>query len=145
MLKISFAGSIEDVIKLGGLIPEFVPMHSFSEFEHRFKNSRFLILIAYWNQEMAGFKVGYDRYKDGSFYSWLGAVLPEFRRNKIAQKLLEEQEKWCRDNGFNRIIVKTRNKFPAMLQFLIKKNYQISACINGSELLENRVILEKQL
>lgn len=145
MLRISSKGSIENVLKLCELIPEFTPMHSFSDFERRFKNSNYLILIAYWHDKMVGFKVGYDRYKDGSFYSWLGAVLPTYRRKKIAQSLLEEQENWCKANGFRKIIVKTRNKFPAMLQFLIKNNYQINALMTGSEILENRIILEKKL
>lgn len=37
-----------------------------------------LTIIAYQNQQMIGYKMGYRR-KKGHFYSWLGCVSDEFR------------------------------------------------------------------
>ncbi len=145
MLEIKSNGTIEDVLKLIELVPEFESIHNENDFKHRFEGNRFLILIAYCGEEPAGFKVGYDRYKDGSFYNWLEAVLPRFRRKNIAQQLLNVQEKWANENGFNSIKVKTRNKFPAMLQFLIKNQYLISTIIEKDDIHEHRIFLEKSL
>jgi GNAT superfamily N-acetyltransferase len=69
--------------------------------------------------------VGYDRYQDGSFYSWLGGVLPAHRSRGIANALLEHQETWARSAGYGRIYVKTRNRFGAVRAMLASTGYQI--------------------
>ncbi|MFC1887354.1 GNAT family N-acetyltransferase [Candidatus Cloacimonadota bacterium] len=145
MLKISQTGSIEDILELIEYIPEFEPIHNYSDFESRFFDNNFLILIAYWNDDAVGFKVGYDRFHDGSFYSWLGAVLPEFRRKGIAHNLSLEQEEWAVKNGYKTIKIRTRNKFPKMLQLLIKNGFKIIEFEKKTDLDESRIMLEKQL
>jgi predicted GNAT superfamily acetyltransferase len=145
MLSISQNGSIEEVQELIRSIPEFNPVHQREDFEKRFKGNYHLILIAYWNSEKAGFKVGYNRYQDGSFYSWLGAVIPKFRRRRIAGSLAEAQEKWAQTNGYISIKVKTRNKFSAMLQFLINSGFRVVDIEKKADPGENRILFEKLL
>ena len=71
-------GSIDEVVAIQELVPEFDKPYSKSEYNHRLLASEHLILIAECDGEIAGFKVGYDRFLDGEmFYSWMGAVLPE--------------------------------------------------------------------
>jgi len=110
-------------------VPEFAPHAAIdaAEFERRLTSDSALVLIAYDDAEALGFKVGYDRYNDGSWYSWLGGVLPAFRRRGIAKALLERQEAWARDAGYGRIYVKTRNRFGAMHAMLASAGYQIVA------------------
>jgi predicted GNAT superfamily acetyltransferase len=110
-------------------VPEFEP-HTIidaAEFERRLSNDSALILIAYESSALAGFKLGYDRYRDGSWYSWLGGVTPAFRGRGIANALREYQEGWARSAGYRRIYVKTRNRFGAMRAMLASAGYQVVA------------------
>ncbi|NKC01056.1 MAG: GNAT family N-acetyltransferase [Pseudomonadales bacterium] len=88
------------------------------------------LFVGYVDDQPAGFKAGYDRYKDGSYYSWLGGVFPDFRRQQVAQKLLDAQEAWVRNQGYTAIYVKTRNRFVGMRIFLAKNGYDLVG-ING--------------
>jgi ribosomal protein S18 acetylase RimI-like enzyme len=143
MLTICHNGSIEEVLDLIFEIPEFEDIHQEKDFKKRFSGKKYLILIAYWNGRRAGFNVGYDRFGDGSFYCWLQAVLPEYRRKFIADRLTRELEIWAKEKGFRKIIVKTRNKFPNMLRLLIKNNYSIIEIEKKDNIRENRIVLEK--
>ena len=84
------------------------------------------LFIAEIDGELAGFKAGYDRYQDGSYYSWLGGVVPALRRYGVAQSLLEAQEAWASESGYNGIYVKTRNRFVGMRIFLAKNGYYLN-------------------
>jgi len=145
MLTICHNGSIEEVLDLIFEIPEFEDIHQEKDFKKRFSGKKYLILIAYWNGRRAGFNVGYDRFGDGSFYCWLQAVLPEYRRKFIADRLTRELEIWAKEKGFRKIIVKTRNKFPKMLHLLFKNNYKIIETEQKNNIMENRIVLEKLL
>jgi len=120
-------GSIADAFEAYRRIPEFAP-HSApdrAEFERRLGHDSALVLIAVNDSGCAGFKVGYDRYRDGSFYSWLGGVLPQCRGRGVAAALLAQQEMLVRAAGYTRIYVKTRNRFTAMRALLARSHYAI--------------------
>lgn len=145
MLEISDKVTIEDILDLISRVPEFESKHRKEDFITRFADRKHQLLVAYLNGEKAGFKVGYDRYQDGSFYSWLGAVLPEFRRKHIARKLAYEQEVWAKEEGFNRVIIKTKNKFSAMLIFLLKSGFKITKLELANNTDDNTIKLEKDI
>ena len=73
-----------------------------------------------------GFKAGYDRYGDGSFYSWLGGVQPAHRGGGVAQILLESQERWALEKGYRSIYVRTRNRFVGMRILLARNGYVVT-------------------
>lgn len=83
------------------------------------------LFVGYVDDQPAGFKAGYDRYQDGSYYSWLGGVFPDLRRQQVAQNLLDAQEAWVRSQGYTGIYVKTRNRFVGMRIFLAKNGYDL--------------------
>ena len=47
-------------------------------------------------------------------YSWIGGTRRDWRGRGFFRALTEEQEAWALDNGFDEIIVKTKNKFYGM-------------------------------
>ena len=102
----------------GGLLPQ-------NQFEQRLSDTSAIVLIAEKGGVALGFKVGFDRYVDGSFYSWLGGVVQEARGSGVAQALLLEQEQRVVAAGFDRIYVKTRNRFVEMLKLLLSNGYGI--------------------
>ena len=123
------SGTTRSAFELYCAVPEFEPHAAIdsADFESRLAHHSASILIAYDDVDAVGFNVGYDRYRDGSWYSWLGGVLPGHRGSGIAQALLEHQETWVRSAGYRRIYVKTRNRFGAMRAMLASAGYQIVA------------------
>jgi predicted GNAT superfamily acetyltransferase len=81
------------------MIPEFSEgQYGLTEFQQRL-GPESLVLIAFDQMKPVGFKAGYTRGPSGSFYSWMGGVLPAFRRQGIARALARQQEKWAKDQG----------------------------------------------
>jgi GNAT superfamily N-acetyltransferase len=120
-------GSIAEAYSVYEAIPEFAPTNRITrdEFETRLADTSRLILLASCNDSPVAFKAGYDRFQDGSWYSWLGGVLPSHRGLSLAQRLIESQEEWVRRHGYRRLFVKTRNRFHAMRALLARSGYLI--------------------
>ncbi|VTR25567.1 Uncharacterised protein [Serratia fonticola] len=71
--------TLEEIHSLYLCIPEFGSLHSLSDLQQRIGDNPSHGLIAEIDGQAAGFKLGYQT-TPGEFYSWLGAVLPAFRR-----------------------------------------------------------------
>ena len=125
------------------LIPEFTDKPSSSEIEARIMDVPHLVLTAYHDDKPVGFKIGYER--DNSFYSWLGAVLPEFRQSGIAARLADNQENWARHAGYSSVWMKTRNCFPEMLLMALGRGFSIIGFDSREEVSQHRIILAKSL
>ncbi len=115
---------IETAVAVSRCIPELSNPHDVQEYHSRMRGRDSLILVAYVGEEPAGFKVGYDKFNDGSFYSWMGGVIPKFRNHHIAKKLADRQEAWALSRGYRSIRFKTRNKHKAMLMFALSNGFQ---------------------
>ncbi|MDO1449156.1 GNAT family N-acetyltransferase [Rhodocytophaga aerolata] len=138
-------GSIEEVVALSKLMPEFDHPHEVEEYIKRLAGKKQLILVAYTDGKPVAFKVGYEKEADGSFYSWMGGVLPAYRKEGIAKSLASIQEKWASENGYKHIRFKTRNRHQAMLLFAIKNGFQIIGVEPRETLAEYRILLEKKI
>lgn len=109
-------------------IPEFSGAgYERAEFDRRLGDQSALILVASVDARPIAFKIGYDRYRDGSWYSWLGGVDADHRRCGVAAALLDRQEQWVRAAGYSRIVVKTRNRFVGMRVMLARSGYMTVA------------------
>ncbi len=144
MIKIEETSNFDVALAILKQIPEFSSGFSAEEFENRLQNDA-IILVAYFNDIPAGCKIGYNRFDNSIFYSWLGGVLPEFRRKEIAKKLSEKMEQTAKKRGYEFIQFKTRNKFKNMLLFGLKNGFQIIGLIPQENNLESRIILQKKL
>ena len=47
-------------------------------------------------------------------YSWIGGTRRDWRGKGFFRALTEQQEAWALDNGFDEVVVKTKNRFYAM-------------------------------
>lgn len=137
-------GSIAEVVAMSTQIPEFNNPHQVEEYEKRLKGVPALVQVAEYDGKIAGFKVGYAQ-GEQLFYSWMGAVLPEFRQFGVAKALAVAQEKWAREQGFTRIQFKTRNRLKAMLHFGLSNGFDIIAVEPRDTVSEYRILLEKML
>lgn len=138
-------GSLDEVIEISQSIPEFINPHQKEEYVKRLNGKSSLILVALVDSQLAGFKVGYKKEDNGSFYSWMGGVLPAFRKHGVAKSLAQSQEKWAKQQGYLSIRFKTRNNLKAMLIFGLKNGFNIIDVNPRAKQEENRILLEKNL
>ncbi|EOV0674983.1 GNAT family N-acetyltransferase [Cronobacter dublinensis] len=134
----------EETAAVYRLIPEFAGVHDAQAIRQRIGGRVACALVAYDEAQPVGFKLGYET-APGEFYSWLGGVAPAYRRDGVAQRLLEAQERWAQEHGYARLRVKTRNQFRAMLMLLIRNGYQIIGLEKKGEAADYRLLLEKSL
>ena len=135
--------TLETVVAISKKIPEFHNPHELTTYQERLKNVPSIILVAYVNDVPAGFKVGYE--KDGYFYSWMGAILPDFRRLGVARQLAEKQEAWAKEKGYPHVTFKTRNGLKPMLIFALSRGFDIIEIQPRATIAEYRIILRKKL
>ncbi|CAM3788823.1 GNAT family N-acetyltransferase [Parendozoicomonas haliclonae] len=138
------AGTLDDVLQIDALIPEFDSRNTRSKLEARLEGKDSLALIATVDGQLAGYKLGYAL-SDTTFYSWLGGVAPAFRKHGIATQLRLHQEDWAKESGYTAIEVKSMNRFPAMLQLLISSGYQIVGYEEGAQLGDGKISFRKSI
>jgi ribosomal protein S18 acetylase RimI-like enzyme len=138
-------GSISEVVELSSRVPEFFQPYSEKIYEERLSENQHLILVAEVEGKAVGFKVGYQRFGHDVFYSWMGGVLNEYRRKGIATKLANEQETWAKNQGFTKVIFKTRNRLTKMIHFGLNRGFMIVDLIKKGKVEDYRLVLEKKL
>jgi ribosomal protein S18 acetylase RimI-like enzyme len=138
-------GTIVEVVLISNEISEFDKPHDASMYKERLLDKDYLILVAEVVNQLVGFKVGYDKFQDGTFYTWMGGVKKEYRRNGIAKALATHQEDYAKSKGYDSIILKTRNRHKEMLIFALKSGFEIIEVLTMNSINEHRIILKKQL
>lgn len=136
-------GNIETAVKCSKSIPEFRDPPGIERYKERLVSVPHLILIAKVGEEIAGFKVGYQR--EDYFYSWMGGILPTYRQMGIAKMLADAQEDWAKQQGYDSITFKTRNQHKGMLIFALKNGFDIIGFKEKEDIATNRILLRKVL
>ncbi|NQV41979.1 MAG: GNAT family N-acetyltransferase [Candidatus Marinimicrobia bacterium] len=102
-----------------------------------------LLLIAYDGMRPIGFKLGYGLADGHTFFSWLGGVDPNYRRQGVAQALLETQERHVKKMGIATLYFTSFDRFPAMILLGRKNGYvKVKTAVEGGE---KKYWFEKQL
>ena len=79
-------------------------------------------------------------------YQWIGGTRSDWRGQGHFRALTEEQEVWALANGFDEILVKTKNKFYEMRAALAQLHYHIVRFVPSTSLTgESKVFLSKRL
>jgi hypothetical protein len=79
-------------------------------------------------------------------YQWIGGTRKDWRGQGHFRALTEEQEVWAMDNGFDEIIVKTKNRFYEMRSTLAQLNFDVIRFVpHPVEIGESKVFLSKRL
>ena len=100
-------------------------------------------IIAYINQVPVGFKIGY-RYNENTFYSWVGGVLPKYRKQGIAKQLAETQEIVVKEKGYTKLRTKSMNRFKPMLILNLKNGFDIVQ-VYTNEKGQQKIVFEKKV
>lgn len=136
---------IDVVVDLLSQIPEFYSEFSSEMIKKRIENVESIVVIAVYAGKIIGCKIAYNRYFDGSIYSWIGAVLPHFRNQGVALGLLNKLEEQARLKFFRSIRFKTRNKHINMLRFALKNGFHIIGFEAREPEQESRIELLKMI
>ena len=116
--------------------------HTIESIEERLRNRNYLILTAHEGHHIVGFKVGFEE-KPGHFYSWIGGVIPEYRKLGVAKKLMETQHAWLIENSYQSVTTHTENQFKSMLMLNLKFDFDVVGFMQvGSQ---NKIVLRKDI
>ena len=78
-------------------------------------------------------------------YNWLGATRRDWRGQGHFRALTEEQEVWAVGQGFDEVIVKTKNRYYDMRGALDHLQFDVIKFEPAPDLLESKVYLRKRL
>ena len=79
-------------------------------------------------------------------YSWIGATRRDWRGQGHFRALSEESEAWAVANGFNEVVVKTKNQFYGMRSTLTQLQFDVIKYErNSSDNRESKVYMSKLL
>lgn len=79
-------------------------------------------------------------------YQWIGGTRSDWRGQGHFRALTEEQEVWAIENGFDEIVVKTKNRFYEMRSALAQLQFDVIRFVpHPIETGESKVFLSKRL
>ena len=78
-------------------------------------------------------------------YQWIGGTRSDWRGQGHFRALTEEQEVWAMDNGFDEVIVKTKNRYYDMRGTLDSLQFNVIKLEPASDPLDSKVYLSKRL
>jgi hypothetical protein len=79
-------------------------------------------------------------------YQWIGGTRSDWRGQGHFRALTEEQEVWAMDNGFDEVIVKTKNRFYEMRSALAQLAFDVIRFVpHPVHTGESKVFLSKRL
>ena len=95
------------------------------KFTKRFSTQKNTSIICfYYEQELVGFKVGYEL-DETKYYSWMGGVSNAHRKLGVALALTNEQHAWAKAQGYELIQTKSDNRHKAMMVLNLKTGFDI--------------------
>lgn len=138
---------IDEAVLASHTEKEFGETYSKEYFEKRYKGKDPLIIAAYMDggKDPVGYLIGYNRFKDGSFYCWLSGVWGAHHKRRIFHTLMLFAQRWAHKKGYKSVKVKTRNKRKNILHYLVKSDYYFLEVIPNPDPAENRILLEKKI
>lgn len=113
-------------------------------FKQRISEHKDLYAVLVFNQdELIGFKIGYP-YNDVTFYSWIGGIHPDYRKQGIASKLAELQEVYAKTKGFEKLRTKSMNTYKPMMILNLKNGFDINKIYTNVK-GQTKIVFEKNL
>ena len=137
--------SLEESLKVFPKIVEF-NRKEYGTVEYcnnRIKDIDNLILSAYVDEENVGYLIGYE--KEGALYCWVAGVEPKYRRKGILTAMMKEFEAYAKKQGYKKMTLKTMNDKREMLSYMVKNNWNFIEVIPSEIIIENEILLEKEL
>jgi len=123
----------------------FSPRQTPEFFKRRFQGRHNVsMMVAMVEDRHVGFIIGFEL-MPSTFFSWLGGVLPEFRRSGVCTQLIQAQHAWAQDNDYQMIRFECNNQHRPMLHLAITQGYDLVGIRWDTASGNNVVIFEKDL
>ncbi|WP_223032235.1 GNAT family N-acetyltransferase [Hanstruepera marina] len=105
--------------------------------------SNIFSVLAYSNNELVGFKIGYRKNKE-RFYSWIGGVKKAYRNLGVGKELARLQEIYAKEMGYKVLQNKSMNRFKPMMILNLKNGFNITK-VYTNEKGQTKIVFEKTL
>lgn len=116
-----------------------------NKLEYELSNkSKLSILIAYDDNKPIAYKIGFESSKS-RFYSWIGGVIPAYRKQGLAQQLMQKQHEIAKSLGYKLISTQTDNSFKPMIVLNLKSGFEIRGTLQSVNDDHLTIIMEKAL
>ncbi len=110
-----------------------------------FAREDLLVLLARVDQQPAGFKIGY-RENGSVFYSAKGGVLPQYRRQGIARRMLFDMMERVAAKGYQTFVFDTfPNRHPGMAVLALNEGFRVIRADYNPNYRDYRIRFEKKL
>lgn len=134
---------LEDILQLEAKVFPKPYSKEILEREMKSKSSLFGILV-YDGDRPVAYKIGFE-HSVSIFYSWIGGVHPEYRRQSIARKLIRLQHEWCKKTGFEKVRTSSENEFREMLILNLREGFDIIGTYVSGRANGPTIMFEKNL
>jgi len=94
------------------------------------------------NDRLIGFKIAYAT-RSKRLYSWLGGVLPEYRRRGVGQALMDFQHAWAKERGYLNVETGTIKNNVPMMMLNLRSGFEIIGTYSRAG--KTRVLMAKRL
>ncbi len=113
--------------------------------ERKILGKNILLSLAFEGDLLIGFKLGFE-VSSNTFYSWLGAVHPNYQKLGLGQNLMRLQHKKCRELGYEYVETKTMNRWKHMLLLNIKEGFEVYGVEEvGGHSSDIKILMRKDL
>jgi GNAT superfamily N-acetyltransferase len=103
----------------------FRPAENEDYFRRRFQGRyNVLVMLAALDNRPVGFTIGFEL-KPFVFYTWLTGVHPDFRRKGIGRQLMESENEWAKNHGYEYTRFEGLNRHKAMSHMALTMAYDI--------------------
>lgn len=100
------------------------------------------VFVSEKDREFVAFKIGYAMSKN-KYYSWLGGVHPNYRRNGLASTLMIRQHHWVANQGYILIETATNQENTGMAKLNLSNGF--SVCGTRTEPSRTQILYLKAL
>lgn len=97
--------------------------YSLKQYQDKLKGMEPIILIAKEDEELAGDSISFGR--DNSFYVWILGVNKKHRGKGIGSSLLDKNEQFAQESGYESISAKVYNVSENMQHLLKQRGYEV--------------------
>lgn len=112
---------------------------------NRTNHAFMVILVARLHDIPVGFKIGYGRSR-GEFYSAKGGVMPRFRRQKLASRMLDVMMEIAAREGYRSFVYDTfPNKHKGMAILGFQRGFKLVDAKYNARYNDYQLTLQKQL